>query len=489
MKNRIAFTCIFSGIFILTGNFLFSAEQKTALPLSPIQKNANPQAVWDFVPQAVATVGDKKITKDEFLKEISVLMPQGAPAIPPEELKNMAHKIVERMIDKIVFTRLVEKDKITPGPQLVKDEFDKILKTIKPEAYTAFETQLKNKGMTVENYIARQSLDPNVQLGLAINRWLEKNIASKINVTDEEAERYYRENQARFQKPETARVSHILVKPHPESLAGAMHENIDEATQQGKINAERKNIQASEAPAQAKLDRSNIADAKLNASGTIDSNNNEEENKTGKDRAERANISMADASAEAKLNRENLSKPHISRDASSSGENLKESVEMSIEKQNRANIPEANKAAVEKAEGNSEDTEKADKIALEKAKAFKSRILQGEDFGKIAENESECPVSKSRRGDLGDLPIGVNKMLPELEDTVSKLKIGEVSDPVKTKYGYHLVKVTDRKKSGYKSFDDVKESIKEFLKNKQMYEMLQKTIEQEKQTLNVKVNI
>jgi len=488
MKNTMTCAALVSAILFLSVNCLFSAEQK-AMPVSPIQKNANPQAVWEFVPQTVATVGDKKITKDEFLKEASALMPQGAPAIPQEELKNMAHKITDRMIDKIVFTRLVEKDKIIPGPQLVKDEFDKILKTIKPEAYSAFKAQLKSKGMTIENYIARQSLDPNVQLGLAINRWLEKNIASKINITDEEAERYYRENQARFQKPETARVSHILVKPHPESLAGNMHENIDEATQQGKITADRKNIQSSEAPAQAKLDRSNITDAKLNSAGTVDSNNSEEETRMGKDRAERSNIDMADASAEAKLKRANLSKPHISRDVASSGENIEASEEMSKVKQNRPNIPEANKTAIQKAEGNSEDTEKADKIALEKAKAFKARILQGEDFGKIAENESECPISKSKRGDLGELPIGVNKMLPEFEETIAKLKIGEVSDPVKTKFGYHLVKVTDRKKSGYKSFADVKESIKEFLKNKQMYEMLQKTIEQEKHALNVKINI
>ena len=488
MKNRMTCAAIAGGIFFLSVNGLFSAEEKN-MQFSPIQKNANPQTVWEFVPQTVATVGDKKITKDEFLREASVLMPQGAPAIPAEELKNMAHKITERMIDKIVFTRLVEKDKIIPGPQLVRDEFAKIFKTIKPEAYSAFETQLKNKGMTVENYIAKQSLDPNVQLGLAINRWIEKNIASKINITDEEAERYYRENQARFQKPETARVSHILVKPHPENLAGNMHENISDATEQGKITAARGNIQSSEAPAQAKLDRNNIADAKLNAAGTIDSNNSTEETKMGKDRAERNNIDMSDASAEAKLKRANLSKPHVSRDVASSGENIKKSEEMSLEKQNRANIPEANKNAVEKAEGNSEDTEKADKIALEKAKTFKSRILQGEDFGKIAENESECPVSKSTRGDLGELPIGVNKMLPEFESTISKLKIGEVSDPVKTKFGYHLIKVTDRKKSGYKSFADVKESIRDFLKNKQMYEMLQKTIEQEKQSLNVKINI
>lgn len=67
------------------------------------------------------------------------------------------------------------------------------------------------------------------------------------------------------------------------------------------------------------------------------------------------------------------------------------------------------------------------------------RIKKGEKFGKIAREMSLCPSAK-RDGDLGIFGRGM--MVKEFENEAFKLSIGEISNPVKTKFGYHIIKRT-----------------------------------------------
>ncbi|PJW18139.1 peptidylprolyl isomerase [Geobacillus sp. WSUCF-018B] len=89
------------------------------------------------------------------------------------------------------------------------------------------------------------------------------------------------------------------------------------------------------------------------------------------------------------------------------------------------------------------------------AKEVKAKLEKGEDFAKLAKEYSQDPGSASNGGDLGW--FGPGKMVKEFEDAAYKLKVGEVSDPVKTDYGYHIIKVTDKEKK--KSFDEMKDEI------------------------------
>ncbi len=78
-----------------------------------------------------------------------------------------------------------------------------------------------------------------------------------------------------------------------------------------------------------------------------------------------------------------------------------------------------------------------DKLSL--AQEIKEELNEGGDFRKLAEKYSTCP-SKKRGGDLGI--FGRGEMIPEFERAVYKLKIGEISEPIKTKFGYHIIKRT-----------------------------------------------
>ena len=73
------------------------------------------------------------------------------------------------------------------------------------------------------------------------------------------------------------------------------------------------------------------------------------------------------------------------------------------------------------------------------AKEIKERIEQGEDFEKLAQQYSDCS-SKKKGGDLGFFKRG--DIVKEFEKAVYSMKVGDISEPVKTQFGYHIIKRT-----------------------------------------------
>ena len=80
--------------------------------------------------------------------------------------------------------------------------------------------------------------------------------------------------------------------------------------------------------------------------------------------------------------------------------------------------------------------------ALAKTKAIRERIVKGEDFAAVAKAESDDLGSGAKGGDLG--AFGHGRMVPAFEEAAFKLPIGEVSQPVKTQFGWHLIQVQAR---------------------------------------------
>lgn len=96
------------------------------------------------------------------------------------------------------------------------------------------------------------------------------------------------------------------------------------------------------------------------------------------------------------------------------------------------------------------------------AKKVKEELGQGKSFEELAKQYSEDTGSKEKGGDLGYFTAG--KMVKEFEDAAYKMKKDEVSEPVKSQFGYHIIKVTDIKEQ--KPFDEVKGDIKKDLVQK-----------------------
>lgn len=129
--------------------------------------------------------------------------------------------------------------------------------------------------------------------------------------------------------------------------------------------------------------------------------------------------------------------------------------------------------------------EKAEKIAKEAKKP-------GTDFAELAKKESQGP-SASRGGDLGY--FARRRMDPKFSEAAFNLKPGEISDPVKTNFGYHIIKVEDHKEASTVPYEEAEEKIMVQLERQQTRDAMKKFLDElkkdakiERKEDNIKVN-
>jgi parvulin-like peptidyl-prolyl isomerase len=120
-----------------------------------------------------------------------------------------------------------------------------------------------------------------------------------------------------------------------------------------------------------------------------------------------------------------------------------------------------------------------DEEALAKAQDLRKKILAGADFATLAKAESDDTGSGTKGGDLGTFKHG--QMVPAFDQAAFSLPVGEVSEPVKTPFGYHIIKITSR---NAKTFEEAKPLIEKDLKPKLAKEALEKVKAQTPVTLN-----
>ncbi|MFH1932993.1 MAG: peptidylprolyl isomerase [Pseudomonadota bacterium] len=107
--------------------------------------------------------------------------------------------------------------------------------------------------------------------------------------------------------------------------------------------------------------------------------------------------------------------------------------------------------------------------ARKKIEEIQQRVQKGEDFAALAKEFSEGP-SNAKGGDLGYFRKG--QMMKPFEEAAFALKPGEVSDIVETSFGYHLIKLVDKKPEGTIAYEDIKDRIQEYLKQKKVREQV-----------------
>jgi peptidyl-prolyl cis-trans isomerase C len=93
----------------------------------------------------------------------------------------------------------------------------------------------------------------------------------------------------------------------------------------------------------------------------------------------------------------------------------------------------------------------------EKAKELADKITKGGDFAALAKENSKDPGSKDDGGMLGY--FGRGQMVPAFEEAAYRLKKGEVSPPVKSQFGFHIIKLEDRREKKLPTFEEVRERI------------------------------
>jgi len=121
------------------------------------------------------------------------------------------------------------------------------------------------------------------------------------------------------------------------------------------------------------------------------------------------------------------------------------------------------------------------------ARQIKDKILKGEDFAELARRYSIDPSAKATGGEIGFHPKGT--LLPEYEEAAFKLKkVGQVSDIVKTKFGYHIIKLEGIRPPSYVPYEEVKDFIKQKIAQEKQAQALEKYITNLKSTAKITIN-
>jgi len=113
--------------------------------------------------------------------------------------------------------------------------------------------------------------------------------------------------------------------------------------------------------------------------------------------------------------------------------------------------------------------------ARKKIEKIQKKVKKGEDFAALAKEFSEGP-SGAKGGDLGYFKRG--QMVKPFEDVAFALKPVEVSDIVETRFGYHLIKVIDKKPEKVIAFAEVKDKLQQYIKRQKIQGQVNQYIEE-----------
>ncbi|HPP06050.1 MAG TPA: peptidylprolyl isomerase [Syntrophorhabdaceae bacterium] len=123
----------------------------------------------------------------------------------------------------------------------------------------------------------------------------------------------------------------------------------------------------------------------------------------------------------------------------------------------------------------------------DEARQIKEKISKGEDFAELAKKYSIDPSAKANGGEIGFHPKGT--LLPEYEAAAFKLnKVGQISDIVKTKFGYHIIKLEGIRPPSYMPYEEVKDYIKQKIAQEKQTQALEKYITNLKSTAKITIN-
>jgi peptidyl-prolyl cis-trans isomerase C len=287
-----------------------------------LARSAEPNAPGQAPPDSVAvTVNGVEIYESRVEEELKPQLDRMSRQMPPALVEQNKKRLRTQILERMVVEQLLDEQIKKAGGTVTEEEVNNQLKQMAsqqrpPLSMEDFKAMIEAYGKSFDEVKQR------IKRGLSYQKLLEAQWADKINVTEEDAQKYYSENKREFETPEQVRASHILIN--------------------------------------------------------------------------------SDTTA-----------------------------------------PDS-------------DPNQAKAKAKEKAEDLLKQIKEGADFAELAKANSTCP-SAAKGGDLDFFTRG--RMVPPFEKAAFKLNVGQISEVVETRFGYHIIKVTDKKQATTKTFDQAKDDI------------------------------
>jgi peptidyl-prolyl cis-trans isomerase C len=321
-------------------------EQKPALQQQPgaeVQLSSPAEIV-------AVTVNGLNITEGDVEEKIKPRLEQMVARnkqLPPAFIEQLRTRMRKEALESMIIERLIDEQVKAAQIVVTAEDVNDLIKAMAAAEKLSVEDMkalIKASGQSFEQWKQKMQFEKR----LAYQKLFESKFDDKVNITEEDARKYYSENQQQFEIPEQVRASHILIKP-------------------------------------------------------------------------------------------DTSDPNVE--------------------------PAAAKAA-----------------ARAKAEDLLKQIKDGADFAELAKDNSGCP-SSARGGDLGFFSRG--RMVPAFEEAAFALEVGQVSDIVETQFGYHIIKVTDRKDASVTPFEQAKDDILKLLTQNRQAELAEEYIESLKAQANI----
>jgi len=135
--------------------------------------------------------------------------------------------------------------------------------------------------------------------------------------------------------------------------------------------------------------------------------------------------------------------------------------------------------------------EGAEEAVVEAKKKIAEDLLaaakKGEDFGKLAKEHSEDPSAKENSGDLNYFPR--ERMVPEFAEAAFSARKDSIVGPVRTQFGWHVIKVTDKKEAQTLPLEQVKKDIEDYLKQGKQQAAIDGVIQKLRESADIKINL
>ena len=221
------------------------AQPKKAAPTAkPAAKPKTMNEIFAFLPNVLATVGNKKITKQDFLNQLGNVPVEYIAQFKPEMLKMQSKQMINTLVEFEIMLALAEKAGVKVTKETILAEFDKKLKSMPKEQQDMIEKQLKLQGKTIADVKKQLVSDPNTLRFATIQKYVEQKVMPQIKVSNAEIEKYYREHQNQFMAPETVNASHILISTMPDQNAGKKPTPAEQAKKDKEAKAKAEKILA-----------------------------------------------------------------------------------------------------------------------------------------------------------------------------------------------------------------------------------------------------
>jgi parvulin-like peptidyl-prolyl isomerase len=132
-------------------------------------------------------------------------------------------------------------------------------------------------------------------------------------------------------------------------------------------------------------------------------------------------------------------------------------------------------------------SEEVKEEARKRAQEILARLEAGEDFATVAQEVSEDPATSSRGGEMGTYTKG--RLPRELEDVAFGLEPGQISEPVETRFGLHILKVDEHKQAYQPTFEEVRDRVESALRSQKYRELSEKFVQELKEKANIQIKI